>query len=88
MIQSVWKHHIAKDFQDGTLITDAYPAIGSTVFTDYDLMIDYLKRDGRRWYIAELDVDETEIEILENGYMATIKVIKKPKEEFKYICLD
>jgi len=51
-------------------------------------MVDYLKRDGRRWYIAELDVDETEIEILENGYMATIKVIKKPKEEFKYICLD
>ena len=88
MIQSVWKHHIAKDFEDGTLITDAYPAIDSTVFTDYDLMIDYLKRDGRRWYIAELDVDETEIEILENGYMATIKVIKKPKEEFKYICLD
>ena len=84
----VWKHHIAKHFEDGTLITDAYPDIGSTVFTNYNLMVEYLKRDGRRWYIAELEVDEKEIEPYKNGYMATINVIRKPKEEFKYICLD
>lgn len=88
MIQTVWKHHIAEHFEDGTVLTDASPAIGSTVFTNYNSMVNYLKRDGRRWYIAELDVDETEIEPFENEYMATIKVIKKPKKEFKYLCLN
>ena len=80
-----WKHHIAEHFEEGSLITDAYPAIGSTVFTDYNLMIDYLKKDGRKWYIAELIVEANEIKPFKNGYMASILVLKKPLKPFQLL---
>jgi len=80
----VWKHHIAKHFEDGTLITDAYPDIGSTVFTNYNLMVEYLKRDGRRWYVAELKLEnETLVFEFGNNYMATIQRYYLSEQGFK-----
>ena len=80
-----WKHQIAEHFEDGTLTTDAFPALGSTVFTNYEKMVSYLRKDGRRWYIAELEVNEEEIEPFKNGFMATIKVIKQPITKFELL---
>lgn len=86
MRNRIWKHHVAKHFEDGTLTLDNASAIaGSTVFTDYDSMICYLQRTRRRWYIAELEVDETEIQQYKNGYMATMLVDKPTTTNFKYI---
>ena len=86
MKSKIWKHHIAKHFEDGTLTTNfTSAAAGSTVFTDYDLMMDFLQRTGERWYIAELEVDESEIHHYKNGYMATMLVDKPTTTDFKYI---
>lgn len=86
MKSKIWKHHTAEHFEDGTLTRDnASAGTGSTVFTDYDSMIDYLQRTRRRWYIAELEVDETEIQQYKNGYMATMLVDKPTTTNFKYI---
>jgi hypothetical protein len=82
----IWKHHTAEHFENGTLTQDnATAAAGSTVFTDYDAMIKYLKRTRQRWYIAELEVDESEIRLYKNGPMATILVDKPTTTDFKYI---
>lgn len=86
MKSKIWKHHIAEHFENGTLTQDnASAAAGSTVFTDYDGMIEYLKRTRQRWYIAELEVDESEIRLYKNGPMATILVDKPTTTDFKYI---
>lgn len=85
-MSKVWKHHIAEHFEDGTLTTDNASAVaGSTVFTDYDSMTSYLERTGQRWYAAELEVDETEIEPYMNGYMATMLVDKPTTTKFQLV---
>ncbi len=86
MKSKIWKHHTAEHFENGTLTqNNALAAAGSTVFVDYDAMIEYLKRTRQRWYIAELEVDEAEIRHYKNGYMATILVDKPTTSDFKYI---
>ena len=86
MKHKIWKHHTAEHFENGTLTQDnASAASGSTVFTHYESMVEYLNRTGQRWYVAELEVDETEIEHWYNGYMATILVNKPTTTDFKYI---
>lgn len=80
-----WKHHLAEDFENGTCPTHPNGAgKGSTIFTDYDKMLRYLKRDGRRWYVAELVLDFEVIQYgFGNSYMATILSNKSSKEGFK-----
>lgn len=66
-----WKHHISEHFK-GTDIENGAGA-GGTIFLDYDRMIEYLKKDGRAWHVAELDLLYTPIRFdFKNDYMATI----------------
>jgi|TARA_R110000751_G_scaffold15422_4_gene50027 hypothetical protein len=82
----VWKHHISEHFKDGTLTTDGGAGVGGTVFMDYEKMVEYLKKDGREWYVAELEVDETELEFnFKQNYMATILVNRISKTGYKPI---
>ena len=86
MKSKIWKHHTAEHFENGTLNQEnASAAAGSTVFNDYDGMIKYLKRTRQRWYIAELEVDESEIRLYKNGPMATILGDQPTTTDFKYI---
>jgi len=70
-----WKHHIAEHFENGTCpIHPNGAGKGATIFTNYQKMIDYLKKDGRRWYVAELKLkNEPLIFEFGNDYMATIQ---------------
>lgn len=70
-----WKHHISEHFENGDYPTHPNGAgKGATVFTDYNKMIDYLKKDGRRWHVAELKLqNEPLIFEFGNNYMATIQ---------------
>lgn len=83
-----WKHHIAADYEnwDNSIPTGA--AYGSTIFTNYDKMLDYLRTDGRHWAVAELDLeDATLLFEFGNDYMATILQNSLSKEGFKPIFL-
>ncbi len=88
MKTKVWKHHIADNFINGICDTHVSAAALSTVFVDYDSMLLYLYKTKKDWYIAELEVDETEIEMYKNGYMATLLVDKKPSVEFRSIKIE
>lgn len=80
-----WKHHIAEHFEDGLCPTHPNGAgAGGTVFIDYKKMIEYLKADGRRWYVAELQLDNDPL-LFEfgNDWMATILVDKSSYAGFK-----
>ena len=70
-----WKHHIADDFENGNIPTKPNGAAkGGTIFVDYKKMLEYLKSDGRRWYVAELKLEnEPLIFNFNNKYMATIQ---------------
>lgn len=88
----VWKHHIAEHFEeDPSLCQNNGAGEGSTVFTDFDAMKDHLSHTGRRWYVAELEVEEDEIARIDAN-MATMLVYKesetgfKPLEEFSCGC--
>ena len=80
-----WKHHIAQHFEDGDLSTDGGAMKGSTIFTDYNKLLEYLKKDGRDWYVAEIEVEEYEIDPYLCGYMATILVDRMSNTGFKKI---
>mgnify|MGYP001464994923 FL=1 len=84
----VWKHHVADHFEDGSCSRNATILSKGTVFTNYDEMLFYLYKTGNRWYIAELEVDESEIIMYDNGYMATILVDKEPSVEFRSITIE
>ena len=48
--------------------------------------MEYLKKDGREWYVAELEVDETELEFnFKQNYVATILVNRISKTGYKPI---
>ena len=70
-----WKHHISEHFENGNCPTHPNGAgKGATIFTDYNKMIDYLKKDGRHWHVAELNLqNEPLIFEFGNNYMATIQ---------------
>lgn len=84
---TVWKHHIAEHFVSGKL--PAHPnggGVGGTVFLSRDQMLSYLKKDGRDWWVAELEVEANEIKIHpECDYMADLLVNKLSTEGFKPI---
>lgn len=74
---TAWKHHIAEHFESGQipLLPSTCAGINSTIFTDYDLMIDYLRADGRRWYVAELQLVNHPLYFdFGNDFMATTPV--------------
>ncbi|WP_188134062.1 hypothetical protein [Chitinophaga sp. CF418] len=49
-------------------------------------MLEYLRRDGRRWHVARLRVKKAELEYnFDCDYMATIKVDRYSREGFKPI---
>ena len=81
-----WKHHIAKDFENKTCLT--YPnsaGSGGTIFLNYEKMIEYLKEDGRRWYVAELILkNEPLIFEFNNNFMATIQRDFPSENGFKF----
>lgn len=84
---TIWKHHIAEHFENGEIPTHPNgPAKGATVFTSYDNMVKYLKFDGRRWYAAEVTL-ENEPLIFEfgNDWMATIPFSKLSETGFKLL---
>ena len=69
-----WKHHVSKHFEDGSMpLSPNGAGKGATIFTDYEKMINYLKEDGRKWHIAELNLkDEPLIFEFGNDWMATV----------------
>jgi hypothetical protein len=83
-----WKHHIASDFQNG-MPTSGGAGKGGTIFLDYYKMLDYLKKDGRDWYIAELDLKDNLVKYeYGNDYMVTTLVNIISKKGFKPINLN
>jgi hypothetical protein len=81
-----WKHHIAEHFEDDSVNWDAGAAAGATIFLDYDFMIQYLKKDGRRWCVAELSVEKNEILYdFKNKEMVTLTVNKNTVTQFDYV---
>lgn len=89
---TIWKHHIAKHFEeDQTLANDPEngPGYGATVFTNYEKMIDYLKRDGRQWFVCECEVNLCFLRFnFGNDWMATILCDMGSKEGFKPLNLQ
>jgi GH15 family glucan-1,4-alpha-glucosidase len=71
-----WNHHLTENIEK--MIN-----VGSTIFTDYDTMINTLAQDGREWLITEIEVKENELaqDMFCSG-MATILVNKKVKSTF------
>ncbi len=55
-----WKHHIAEDFEKDPKLLGPGNGAGanSTIFLDYDYMVQQLRTTRQRWYIAELDLQE------------------------------
>ncbi len=81
-----WKHHIAEHFENGSVNWGAAAAAGATIFLDYDFMIQYLKKDGRRWCVAELSIEKNEILYdFKNKEMATLTVNKNTVTQFDYV---
>lgn len=86
---TAWKHHISEDFENGKMPIESGAGKGGTIFLDYKTMIDYLKNDGRRWHVAELDLDRDPIIFnFDNNYMATIDIDKPSKSGFKPLNLE
>lgn len=81
-----WKHHIAENFENGSCSTHLNGAgEGATIFLDYDKMIEYLKKDGRKWYVAELKLkDEPLLFNFDNEYMATTQRSCSSESGFKF----
>lgn len=79
-----WKHHVAEDFLVNGVPVEGGAAYGGTIFLDYDFMLDYLKHDGREWYIAELDLQSVSIRYDFNSTkLATVLDNVVSKEGFK-----
>jgi hypothetical protein len=79
-----WKHHIAKNFIEGHCPTNPNGAgKGGTIFLDYKKMSEYLIKDGRDWYVAELDLVNHPICFeFGNNWMATILKAKRSDKGF------
>jgi hypothetical protein len=80
-----WKHHIAEHFEEGLCPTHPNGAgKGGTIFLDYEKMLEYLIEDGRRWYVAELNLVNCPIRYdFTDKWMVTILKSKDSKEGFK-----
>lgn len=78
-----WKHHIAEHFiENPSLIKNNGAGKDATIFLDYQKMVEYLNKTDTAWYIAEIEVEESEITRLKHG-MATIHCVKISKTGFK-----
>lgn len=69
----VYKHHLSKNILSGQTPIDGGIGRNATVFTDYDYMIIYLKKDGRKWHYCEAEIDINDLRFnFKNNYKATI----------------
>ena len=79
----VWKNHISEDFKKNpSLLINNGVGIGGTIFLDYNKMVDYLIKNGRRWHVAEIDMEEHEFKNI-NNFMAISLVSRYSKSGFK-----
>jgi hypothetical protein len=86
---NAWKHHIAKDFEKGLAPIEGGAGKGGTIFFDYDKMVEYLKDDGREWYVAKLELDHDPVKFnFGCDYMGTILINKLSKEGFKPVNMN
>lgn len=73
---TAWKHHVAEDFERKINPAKTFPngvMTGGTIFTNFDKMVEYLKKDGRDWYIAKLTLNKEPLKFeFNNNYMATV----------------
>ena len=80
-----WKHHLSSNNPE----IGIGAAKGSTIFTDFDKMIDYLKKDGRDWHIAELELNNDVLKFeFGNDFMATILHDKISKYGFNPLIIQ
>lgn len=79
----VWKHHIAINFETGKTPVDAHAGTGGTVFLDYGYMISYLRETNERWYVAELEVEDTDLNFCFDDFrLANLKKVVKTISKF------
>lgn len=72
-----WKHHISENFSKNKSLKNG-AGKGGTIFLNYEKMIEYLKKDGRDWHIAELELNNDPVKLeFNNDWMATILINKK-----------
>ena len=70
----VYKHHLSKDFNSGKVLVNGGIGRGATVFIDYEDMLKYLKKDGRKWHVCRANVAVSDLIFnFKNKGMATIK---------------
>ena len=82
-----WKHHIAEDFTINGVPTHPNGAgKGGTIFLDFYFMCEYLKSDGRDWFIADLELVEEPLLLEFNSkYMAnTTREIDSKRGFYKF----
>ena len=59
---------------------------GGTVFVNYQQLKRYLKKDGRRFYVAKILITKNKLDFnFDNKFIATIKISKQSKDGFKRI---
>lgn len=84
-----YKHHISDNFINGNTPICSGPAKGSTIFLNYDKMLDYLREDGREWHVCEIEVEKQEYVLnFGNDWMATILVDKPAIKHFKKLVIS
>ena len=84
-----YKHHISENFTNGKTEIFSGPAKGSTIFLDYDKMVEYLREDGREWHVCEIVVEKQEYILnFGNDYMATILVDKHATKPFEKLVVN
>jgi len=77
----IYKHHLSEHFESGKIPINGGIGRNATVFTDFDFMKMYLKKDGRDWHYCEADIDINDLLFnFKNNYMATIKRAYKSKD--------
>ena len=84
----VYKHHLSENILSGKTPIDGGIGRNATVFMDFDYMKMYLKKDGRKWYYCEADIDINNLRFnFKNNYMATIIRPYKAKNYIELNCV-
>ena len=79
-----WKHHLSADFENHPeLLKNNGAGEGATVFINYQFMLNYLKRTGKKWHIARLELNNCPVDVgHESPDMITILKPVKAIENF------
>jgi hypothetical protein len=71
----IYKHHLSENIEKRKTPINGGIGKSATVFINFDYMVAYLKKDGRRWHYCEAEVDINDLLFnFKNYYMATIKI--------------